>query len=192
MDANEPTNDHRNDSMARKHQRQTSGKGGFHFGQVSCGRRILDAKYQQRTRTTIPSSSVCTQNRKQNIRDVHLKDSTRMVVGRGILESELQIGDDVDGLILFPHQVAIRVMDVYASGVQKSNEDGQVLSECIGQILWWSRTFLEEMNMESQEKRSTSTTTAAFDVNEDILPEDTIRTRKMQDCKEEDILESMD
>ena len=106
-----------------------------------------------------------------------------MVVGREILESELQIGDDVDGLILFPHQVAVRVMDVYASGVQKCYEDGQVLRECIGQILWWSRTFIEEMNMESQERRSTSTTTTTFDFNEDILLGDTIRARKYKSAK---------
>ena len=72
-----------------------------------------------------------------------------MVVRRGIVQSKLQIGDDVDGLILFLHQVAVRVMEVYGSGVQKTNEDGQVLRECIEQILRWSRTFIEEMNMES-------------------------------------------
>ena len=71
-------------------------------------------------------------------------------------------------------------------------EDGQVLRECIGQILWWSRAFIEEMNMESQDRRSTSTTTAAFNFNEDILLGDTIRARNMKVCKEEDELESME
>ena len=54
------------------------------------------------------------------------------MVGRGIVESEIKTGDDVDKLILFSHQVAVRVMDVYASRVQKINKDGQVLRECIG------------------------------------------------------------
>ena len=36
------------------------------------------------------------------------------------------------------------------------------------------------------------TTTHAFDFNDDILPEDTIISRNMQDCKEEDEFESMD
>ena len=70
------------------------------------------------------------------------------------------------------------------------NEDGQVLRDCIGQILRWSRTCIEELNMESQE-RSTSTTNAAFDFNEEILPGDTIRARNMEDCKEKDELKSM-
>ena len=135
MDANEHTNDHGYDNMTRRHKRQNSGKGGSHFGQVSCGRRILASKYKNHARITIPSSSICTKNRKTNIRDIQLKDSTGMVVGRGIVESELQIGDDVDGLILFPHQVAIRMMEVSTSGVQKMNKDGQVLRECIEQIL---------------------------------------------------------
>ena len=192
MDANKHTNDHEHNNTVRRHERETYGKRGSCFGQVSCGRRILDLIYQQSAGPTIPSSSICTQNRKKIIRDVHLKDSTGMVVGRGIVESELQTGDDVNGLILFPHQVAVRVMDVYASGVQKIHEDGQVLRDCIGHILRWSRTFIEEMNMESQQKRSTSTTTAAFDFNEDILPGDTIRARNMEECKEQDEPESME
>ena len=57
------------------------------------------------------------------------------MVERGIVESELKTWDDVDTFILFPHQVAVQVMDVYASGVQKINEDGQELRECIGQIV---------------------------------------------------------
>ena len=149
MDANEHTNNHGYDNTQRRHERRKSRKGGSHFGQVSYGRRILASKYQECAQTTIPSSSICTQNIKTNIRDVKLKNSTGMEVGRGIVESKLNTGDDVDGLILFPHQVAVRVMDVYASGVQKINKDGQVLRECIGQIVRWSRTFIEEMNMES-------------------------------------------
>ena len=148
-DANEHANDHGYDNTARRYERQKSGIGGSHFGQVSCGRRIVASKYQQRAQSTIPSSSICTQNNKSDIKDVQLKDSTRMVVGRGIVEYELKIGDDVDKLILFPHQVAVQLTDFFASGVHKMNEDGQVLRECIGQILRWSRTFIEEINMES-------------------------------------------
>ena len=188
MDAN----GHADDNTARGHGRRESIKGGSYFGQASYGRSILASKYQQRARNTILSSSICTQKMKTNIRDVQLKDSTGMVVGRGIVESELQTGDVVDGLILFSHQVAVRVMEVYASGVHKTNEDGQVLRDCTRQILRWSRTFVEKMNMESQERRSTSTTTTAFDFNEDIVLGDTIKTRNMEVCKEKDELESME
>ena len=117
MDANEHTNDHGYDNTTRRYKRRNFGKGGSHFGQVSCGRRILASKYKNRARTTIPSSSICTQNRKTNIRNVQSKDSTGMVVRRGIVESKLQTRDDVDGLILFLHQVVVQVMEVYASGV---------------------------------------------------------------------------
>ena len=127
MDANKSKNEHRNDTLPFKHQRGTFEKGGPSFGQLSCRRRILASKYHHRAQTTILSSSICRQNNKQNIRDVHLKDSTRLVVGRGIVESQLRTGDDVAGLILFPHQVVVRGMEVYACGVHKSNEDGQVL-----------------------------------------------------------------
>ena len=46
--------------------------------------------------------------------------------------------------------------------------------------------------MVSQDRRSASTTAAAIDFNEDILPRDTIKSRNMEDYKEEDELESMD
>ena len=48
------------------------------------------------------------------------------------------------------------------------------------------------MNMESQERRSTTTTTVAFDFNENILLGDTIRATNIEDCEEEDELESME
>ena len=112
-----------------------------------------------------------------------------MLIGRGIVESDQKIGDAVDGLTLFPHQVAVRVMEVYASGVQKMNEHGQVLRECIGRILRWSRTFIEDMNMESQERKSTSTRTAAFDFKEDNILGNTIKVRNMEVCEDEESMQ---
>ena len=192
MDANEHRNGHGYVNTTQRQERDNFWKGGSRVVQVSYGRRILASKYKHRARTTIPSSSIRTQNKKINIWEVQLKDSIGMVLGRGIFESKLQTGDDVDGLILFLHQVVVWVMEVYASGVQKTNKDGEVLRECIWQILRWSRTFIEEMNMESQERRTTSTTTAAFDFNEDILLGDTIKATNMEVCKEEDEMESME
>ena len=103
MEVNESRKKHANDTRPRKHQRRTSGNGGSSIGQVSCGRRITASKYQHRARTTILSSSICRENNKQNIIEVHLKDSTRLVVGRGIVESQVRTRDDVAGLILFRH-----------------------------------------------------------------------------------------
>ena len=129
---NKSKNEHRNDTPPFKHQRRTFEKGGSSFGQLSCERRIMASKYQHSDRTMISTSSICRENNKQNMTKVHLKDFTRLVVGRGVVKSQLQTRDDVVGLILFPHQVAVRVMEVYACGVHESNEDGQVLRECIG------------------------------------------------------------
>ena len=65
MKANELKNEHGNDTLPRKHQRRTSGKGGSSVGQVSCGRRIMASKYQHRAQTTIPSSEKTTNKTSQ-------------------------------------------------------------------------------------------------------------------------------
>ena len=52
---------------------------------------------------------------------VRLKDGEGLVFGKGILLSEVQTGDDVVGLILFPHQVAVCIEEMYGSGHQKEN-----------------------------------------------------------------------
>ena len=192
MEASEPRNEHGNDTLPRKHQRRTSGKGGSSVGQVYCGRRIMASKYQHRAQTTIPSSSICRENSKQNSTKVYLKDSTGLVVGRGIVESQVQTGDDVVGLILFPHQVAVQVMDIYACGVYKSNQDCQLLRQCIGQIVKWSRSFMEAIDMVPKGSRSKTTTVEVFNFNDDILLEEKIISRNMQDCKDMDELEIMD
>ena len=44
--------------------------------------------------------------------------------------------------------------------------------------------------MKSQKRRSTNTTTVAFDFNEDILLGDTIRARNMEVCEEENMEQS--
>ena len=83
-------------------------------------------------------------------------------------------------------------MDIYACGMHEINKDGQVLRQCIGQILRWSRSCIEAITMVSQGSRSETARANVFDFNEDILPKETIISRNMEDCKEEDELESMD
>ena len=166
MGGNSPREAHGNDTPALKHRRRTSEKGGSSFGQLSYGRRILASKYQQSGQTTIPTSSVWSKNHTQNRTEVHLEDSTGMLIGRGVVESQLQTGDDVAGLILFPHQVALRVMELYACGIHESTEDGQVLRECIGKIVRWSKSFIEAIDMVQEGTRSKTRTSEAFDVNE--------------------------
>ena len=77
-------------------------------------------------------------NGRQN-KHVSLKDGIGLVVGKGILLYKVQTRDDVAGLILFPHQVAIRIEEVCGSGYEQYNDNGQLLRDCIGQTMRWSR-----------------------------------------------------
>ena len=115
-----------------------------------------------------------------------------MRVGRGILESQLKTGDDVAGLVLFPHHVAVRVMEVYTCGGHESTEDGQVLRDCIGEIIRWSTSFIKPINMVPGGTRSKPSINEAFDFNEDNPLQETIISGNMADCKELDEFQSLD
>ena len=192
MEANNHTKEHANDTTSLTQRRQTFIEGAPLFRYLYGGRGRRALTYEHRAQNRTSSSPICTEKSKYRIRDVKLKDASGLVVGRGIVEFELQTGDDVGGLILFPHQVAIRVMEVYACGVRESNEDGQVLGECIGQILRWSRSCIEAITTVSQGSRAEIGRADVFDFNEDILPKETIISRNRQDCEDEDELESME
>ena len=139
MDGNNHINDKENNSPCQQRGRTIWNVRGPCNGQVSIGRRILASRQEVGIRRNFP----CTTQRKQIIQrqnnQVSLKDGKGLVVGRGILLSEVQTGDDVAGLILFPHQVAVCIEEVYASGQQKQNKDGQLLREYIGQTMRWLR-----------------------------------------------------
>ena len=106
---------------------------------MSIGRRILENRQEVGIGKNFPSTTKGKKiSGRQNNR-VSLKDGKGVVVGKGILLSNVQTGDDVTGLILFLHQVAVCIEEIYGSGHQKENEDGQLLRECIGQTVRWSR-----------------------------------------------------
>ena len=115
-----------------------------------------------------------------------------MRVGRGVLESQLQTGDDVAGLVLFPHQIAVRVTEMNACGGHESTEDGQELRECIGEIVRWSLSFIEAINMVPEATTTKTKTCEAFDFNEDSHVKETIILGNIKDCKEVDDFECMD
>ena len=192
MGRNTPSKAHGKDTPPLQHRSRTSGKGGSSSGQLSCGRRILASKYQRSGRPTTSTSSVWRENHTQSRTEVHLKERTRMRVGRGVLESQLKTRDDVAGLVLFPHHVAIRVMEVYACGGHESTEDGQVLRDCIGEIVRWSTSFIEPINMVHGGTRSKTSTNEAFDFNEDNPLQETIISGNMADSKELDEFQSLD
>ena len=146
MDGNHHVNDKENNSRCQQRGRTICDVTCLCNGQVSIGRRILASRQEVGIRRNFP----CTSQRKQIVEwqnnKVSLKDGKGMVVGRGILFSEVQTKDDVARLILFPHQVAVRIEEVYASGHQKQNEDGQLLRECIGQTMRWSRNAVHAID----------------------------------------------
>ena len=100
--------------------------------------------------------------------EVSLKDRSGLVVGKGILLSEIQTGDDVRGLSLFPHQVAIRIVEVYICGKEKHIEDGQVLKTCLGEIVRWSRSAVHVIDNVPEGPTPSIPTEEEFDLNDDM------------------------
>ena len=93
-------------------------------GQLSFGRRILATKKDLWMRTNISCTGRGEQRMRQQNCEVSLKDKSGLVVGKGILLSEIQTGDDVGGLTLFPHQVAVRIVEVFTCANENQIEDG--------------------------------------------------------------------
>ena len=68
--------------------------------------------------------------------------------------------------------------EVNACGGHESTEDGQVLQESIGEIVRWSTSFIEAINMVPEATRSKTKTSEAFDFNEDSLFKETWKTAR--------------
>ena len=111
MDGNDHVNDKENKAPSQQRRRKIYDIRGPCNGQVSIGRRILASREE------IGRNFPCTAKGKkmsgrQNTQ-VRLKDGKGLVVGKGILLSEVQTGEDVARLILFPHQVAVCIESVW-------------------------------------------------------------------------------
>ena len=89
-------------------------------------------------------------------------------------------------------QVAVQVMEVTACGGQTSTEDSQVLRECIEEIVRWSTSFIEAIDMVPEATRAKTRTDETFDFNEDIHLKETNISRNKEDCEEVDEFENMD
>ena len=135
MDGKHHLNNKENNSPAVNKEKRLSNVCTQCNGQLSFGRRILATKKDLQMRRIFSSTTRGKQIMGRHNCEVSLKDSNGLLVGKGILLSKIQIGDDVGGFILFPHQVVVRIVEVYPCGKQKQNEDGQVLRKCIGQIV---------------------------------------------------------
>ena len=70
---------------------------------------------------------------------------------------------NVSGLILFPHQVVVCIEEVYGSRHQEENDDGQLLRECIGERVQWSRNAIHVID--NVALNTTCNTPMAFEFN---------------------------
>ena len=122
MDGGNHINDKENKSPSKQRGWTGSDVCGPCNGQVSIGRQILASKQEVGIGRNFP----CIAPRKEFVRRQHnqvsLIDGKGLDVGKGTLLSEVQTRDDVGGLILFPHQVAVRIEEVYASGQLKKTK----------------------------------------------------------------------
>ena len=169
MDGYYHVHDKENKSPSEQRRRKFCDVRGPCNGQLSIGRRVLASRQEVGIgRNLQPTGKGKTFSGRQN-NQVSLKDGKGFIVGKGILLSEVQIGDDVTRLILFPHQVAVRIEEVYGCGHQKKNEDGQLLTESIGQIVQWSRNAVHVIDNTALNSTRNTPVAEEFNFNEDML-----------------------
>ena len=169
MDGNYYVNEKENNSPSEQRGRTISDVRGPCNGQLSIGRRVLASRKDVGIGRNSPSTKKRKQiNGRQN-KQVSLKDGNGLVVGKGILLSEVQTGDDVTGLILFRHQVAVRIEEVCGSGYQQHNDDGQLLRDYIGQTLRWSRTAVHVIDNVALSTARNTRIAEEFDFSEGML-----------------------
>ena len=169
MDGNYDVNEKENNSPSERRGRTISDVRGPCNGQLSIGRRVLATRKDVGIGRNSPSTTKQKQiNRRQN-KQVRLKDGKGLVVGKGILLSDIQTGDDVAGLILFPHEVAVRIEEVRGSGYEKYNDDGQLLRDCIGQIMRWSRNGVQVIDNVALRNACNTPMAEEFNFNEGML-----------------------
>ena len=103
MDGEHHLNEKKNNCPAVKKGRRVSDDRSPCNGQLSFGRRILATKKDLWMRRNISSNARGKQIMGWHNCEVSLKNNNGVLVEKGILLSEIQTGDDVVGLILFPH-----------------------------------------------------------------------------------------
>ena len=92
-----------NNSPSKQRRRKFCDVCGPCNGQLSIGRRVLASRQEVGMGKNLqPTEKGKTFSGWQN-NQVSLKDGKGLIVGKEILLSEVQTGDDVRGLILFPH-----------------------------------------------------------------------------------------
>ena len=184
MNGNNHVNDKENNSPCQQRGKTISDVCGPCNGQVSIGRQISTSRQEVGIGRNFPSTTQREHIVRRQNNQVSLKDGKGLVVGRRIIVSEVH---DVAGLILFPHQVAVRIEEVYASGHQKQNEDGQLLRECIGQIVQWSRSAVHGLKNVALYVARCTPMSDHFNFNEDMFCMNGNKLEKRNESQDEHV-----
>ena len=187
MDGNNHVNDKENNSPFQQKEKKICDVRGPCNGKVSIGRRILASRQEVWIGRNFPSIAQQEHIVRRQNNQVSLKDGKGLVVGRRIIVSEVQTEDDVAGLILFPHQVAVCIEEVYASGHQKQNEDGQLLRECIGQTVRWSRSAVHGLKNIALNAAHCTPMLDHFNFNEDMFCMNANKLEKRNESQDEHV-----
>lgn len=81
--------------------------------QSSLRRQILASTSWKNSRDSLPLESTSTLVNVIKSLEVQLKDNNRLIIVKWIVEAHIKSGDDVAGLIIFPHQFVLYIVEVY-------------------------------------------------------------------------------
>ena len=103
-------------------------------GSISVGSALLKASICAKQRNPLISKQRIVKDVKNvsEAQQVHLKDRDGHICARKIVDSTIRNGEDVGGLILFPHQCTVCIEHVFETNRVQKDETRQPLSECIG------------------------------------------------------------
>ena len=153
-------------------------------GQLSLGQRILASTTRQNCRPHLPVGSISRLNNPTTSNRVLLKDQSGLLVANGVVETTIKTGHDVSGLLLFPHQCAVRVLEVYPCGSRHLNDDGEFMEHCVGQIVRWSKNLVQTMDGPVQNEGPGNQVIRQFNFQRDDPLCDVRRTSNMEQHSE--------
>ena len=140
MDHGKYMSNKENVPLSINHVTPTREHGRGSHGQLTLGRQMLASTSSHNRRNNFPLNLTRILYKSKEHVGVHLKDDNGTVIGRGILETRIQVADNVGGLILFPHQCAIRILEVHTTRLADRNEDGESMVDCIGRLFDGQKT----------------------------------------------------
>ena len=89
--------------------------------QLTLGRQILESTSGHNWHTnSLLNLAMRLYKSKEHV-GVHLKYGNGTVIGRGILDTQIQVSDNIGGLRLFIHQCALRILKVHTTRHANTN-----------------------------------------------------------------------